>query len=77
MKQSKYIEYVSSMKIWVPTGCARFPNEILLTPRIVLKQKFKNMVHLTQYDRGGHFAAFEEPQLFADDLYMFVENVVR
>lgn len=63
------------MTIWVPSGCARFPNEILVTPRIVLERKFKNLVHLTKFDRGGHFAAFEEPQLFVDDLYMFVETV--
>ncbi|XP_066261557.1 juvenile hormone epoxide hydrolase 1-like [Euwallacea similis] len=64
-----------NVKIYTPVGCARFPHEINLTPRSILTQRLKNLVHLTQYDRGGHFAALEEPDLFANDLYLFVEKV--
>lgn len=63
------------MKIYTPTACARFKYEILHLPKSILSERFKNLVHLSQYDQGGHFAAFEEPDLFAEDIYMFVEKV--
>ncbi|WP_137149834.1 epoxide hydrolase family protein [Mycolicibacterium sp. CR10] len=54
-------------RVDVPTGYAVYPCEILQTPR-AWAQKHYNLVHYTHQDRGGHFAAFEQPQLFAADL---------
>lgn len=54
-------------RVDVPTGYAVYPYEILQTPR-VWAEKHYNLVHYTHQDRGGHFAAFEQPQLFAADL---------
>lgn len=44
-----------------------YPCEILQTPR-VWAEKHYNLVHYTHQERGGHFAAFEQPRLFAADL---------
>lgn len=68
-------EELKRLPIQVPSGCARFPHEILLTPRSILKEKHKKLVHLTTFDRGGHFAALEEPELLSDDVFKFVETV--
>ncbi|TQR84923.1 epoxide hydrolase [Mycobacterium hodleri] len=54
-------------RVDVPTGYAVYPCEILQTPR-VWAEKHYNLVHYTHQDRGGHFAAFEQPGLFAADL---------
>ena len=54
-------------RVDVPTGYAVYPCEILQTPK-AWAQKHYNLVHYTHQDRGGHFAAFEQPQLFAADL---------
>ena len=54
-------------RVDVPTGYAVYPCEILQTPR-VWADKHYNLVHYTHQDRGGHFAAFEQPRLFAADL---------
>lgn len=54
-------------RVDVPTGYAVYPCEILQTPRVWAEQHY-NLVHYTQQDRGGHFAAFEQPRLFAADL---------
>jgi len=55
----------------VPTGVARFPKEeILRFPRSWVEQRY-HVVHWTDMPRGGHFAAMEEPELFADDLRAF------
>ncbi|XP_066154027.1 juvenile hormone epoxide hydrolase 1-like [Euwallacea fornicatus] len=66
---------LQKVHIYTPAGCARFPYELSLTPRSILTKRLKNLVHLTQYDTGGHFAALEEPDLFANDLYLFAEKV--
>ena len=54
-------------RVDVPTGYAVYPCEILQTPR-VWADKHYHLVHYAHQDRGGHFAAFEQPQIFAADL---------
>lgn len=51
----------------VPTGYAVYPGELLQTPKVWAEKRY-NLVHYTVQDRGGHFAAFEQPELFAADL---------
>ncbi len=53
-----------------PTGVARYPKEILRYPRAWVEQLY-NVVYWNDMPRGGHFAAMEEPQLFADDVRTF------
>lgn len=61
-------------RVDVPTGYAKYPCEILQTPR-VWADKHYNLVHYTDQDRGGHFAAFEQPRLFAADLNAYGESL--
>ncbi|XP_054156467.1 epoxide hydrolase 1-like [Oppia nitens] len=60
----------------VPVGVANFPNEIGHCPKELVGYKILNLVHFTEQPRGGHFAAFEEPKLFADDIKLFAKNVL-
>ncbi|KAK7791256.1 hypothetical protein R5R35_005580 [Gryllus longicercus] len=53
----------------VPTACALFPNEIDYQHEFILKDKYVNLIQVTEMPRGGHFAAFEEPELLADDIW--------
>ncbi|XP_043286277.1 juvenile hormone epoxide hydrolase 1 [Venturia canescens] len=59
----------------VPSACAAFPNELTYAPEKLLKFRYKNLVQHSHPARGGHFAAFEEPKLLADDVWSFVEKV--
>ncbi|XP_062980322.1 epoxide hydrolase 1-like [Elgaria multicarinata webbii] len=61
--------------VYVPTGVAALPNEITHVPRSWAKKKFKNIVTYSYMPRGGHFAAFEEPALLAQDIRKFVRKV--
>uniref|UniRef100_H3AB84 Epoxide hydrolase n=1 Tax=Latimeria chalumnae TaxID=7897 RepID=H3AB84_LATCH len=61
----------------VPTGIACFPNELMHTPKLWAKQKYVNIVSYNYMPRGGHFAAFEEPQLVADDIRHFTLELVK
>ncbi|MEI7915956.1 MAG: epoxide hydrolase family protein [Mycobacteriaceae bacterium] len=61
---------VGGGRVAIPTGVARFPKEILKAPRSWCENGY-NIVHWTDMPRGGHFAAFEQPELFIDDVRRF------
>uniref|UniRef100_A0A3P8QBP8 Epoxide hydrolase n=1 Tax=Astatotilapia calliptera TaxID=8154 RepID=A0A3P8QBP8_ASTCA len=65
----------AKIPVYVPTGFACFPNELMHTPRLWVKQKYRKLVTFTPMDRGGHFAAMEEPQLMAEDIQKFTKIV--
>ncbi|XP_063351421.1 epoxide hydrolase 1 [Pelmatolapia mariae] len=65
----------AKIPVYVPTGFACFPNELMHTPKLWVKQKYRKLVTFTPMDRGGHFAAMEEPQLMADDIQKFTKIV--
>ena len=58
----------SGKTVAVPTGCSIFPKEIIPTPRSWAEVRYPNIVHWNELDRGGHFAAFEQPELFVDEV---------
>lgn len=63
-----------SIPIVVPSGCAAYPNELITLPEIILWQRYKNLIHVSNPPRGGHFVALEEPEIFADDFLEFVRK---
>jgi pimeloyl-ACP methyl ester carboxylesterase len=58
----------------VPTGVARYPKEILKFPRSWVERHY-NVTRWEVMPRGGHFAAMEQPDLFADDVRSFFQTV--
>lgn len=52
----------------MPAGCSIFPKEIVPTPRSWAEQRYTNIVYWNELDKGGHFAAFEQPELFVQEL---------
>jgi pimeloyl-ACP methyl ester carboxylesterase len=52
----------------VPVGFTTFPGEIFLAPRSWVEAGYPNVTYYHQADRGGHFAAWEEPQLFSEEV---------
>ncbi|XP_071958109.1 epoxide hydrolase 1-like isoform X2 [Antedon mediterranea] len=62
-------------KINVPSAVADFPMELSHTPEPWVRKQYVDLMQYTTMPRGGHFAAFEEPQLLADDIRKFVTAV--
>jgi pimeloyl-ACP methyl ester carboxylesterase len=60
----------SGRRIETPTGHSQFPAEIRRTPRAWAEQMF-NIVYWNKLPAGGHFAAFEQPKLFVEELRTF------
>jgi pimeloyl-ACP methyl ester carboxylesterase len=52
----------------LPVGCSIFPREIVPAPRSWAERFFPRLIHWNELDRGGHFAAFEQPALFTKEL---------
>jgi pimeloyl-ACP methyl ester carboxylesterase len=51
----------------IPVGFTTFPGEIWRTPRSWAEKAYPNLTYFNVVDRGGHFAAWEEPDLFASE----------
>jgi pimeloyl-ACP methyl ester carboxylesterase len=58
----------NAIEISIPVGVTVFPGEIYQAPRSWAEQNFHNLVYFNEADRGGHFAAWEEPGLFVSEL---------
>jgi pimeloyl-ACP methyl ester carboxylesterase len=52
----------------IPFGFTTFPGEIWKTPRSWVETSYPNVIYFNEVDRGGHFAAWEEPELFAQEV---------
>lgn len=61
-------------RVTLPTGVAAFPKEILRSPRSWCEANY-TITRWTAMPRGGHFAAFEQPELFVDDVRAFFDTV--
>ena len=55
-------------QVSLPVGFTTFPDEIFRAPRSWVEQSYPNLIYFHEADKGGHFAAWEEPQLFSDEL---------
>jgi pimeloyl-ACP methyl ester carboxylesterase len=54
--------------VTVPVGFTQFPGEIVRTPRTWVEQAYATLTYFNKVDKGGHFAAWEEPQLFSTEI---------
>jgi pimeloyl-ACP methyl ester carboxylesterase len=54
--------------VTVPVGFTTFPGEIWASPRSWVEAVYPTLAYFNEADRGGHFAAWEEPQLFAAEM---------
>ena len=58
-----------------PTGISIFPKEIFRPSRRWAEQRYANILSYNRLDRGGHFAAFEQPELFVGEVRSFFRLV--
>lgn len=52
----------------IPAGCSIFPKEIFRASRRWAEQRYTKLVYFTELDKGGHFAAFEQPEMFVREV---------
>ncbi len=52
----------------VPVAFTTFPNEVWASPRSWVEVAYPDLAYFTEVDKGGHFAAWEEPELFSEEV---------
>jgi pimeloyl-ACP methyl ester carboxylesterase len=61
--------------VTVPAGMSIFPKEIFRSSRRWAERVYTDIRHWNELDRGGHFAAFEQPEIFVDEVRAFFRTV--
>jgi pimeloyl-ACP methyl ester carboxylesterase len=60
--------FFDAKNVSVPAGVSVFPGELYQAPRSWAERAYPNLIHYNELDRGGHFAAWEQPQLLSDEV---------
>lgn len=58
----------AAQEIAIPVAVSAFPREVLPTPRKWAERNYRNLLHWGEVERGGHFAAWEQPDAFVREL---------
>jgi pimeloyl-ACP methyl ester carboxylesterase len=62
------LPFFSPKGVKVPTAVSVFPDELYQTPRTWAERAYPNLIHYNKVEKGGHFAAWEQPRLFTEEL---------
>jgi pimeloyl-ACP methyl ester carboxylesterase len=62
------LAFFDAKGISIPVAVSVFPDEIHAAPRSWAERAFPKLIHYNKLDRGGHFAAWEQPQLFCEEV---------
>jgi pimeloyl-ACP methyl ester carboxylesterase len=60
--------YFNAKGVSIPVAVSVFPDEIYTAPRSWAERAFPKLIHYNKVDKGGHFAAWEQPQLFSEEV---------
>jgi pimeloyl-ACP methyl ester carboxylesterase len=60
--------FIHDLNISVPAAVSVFPEEVFQAPRSWAERAFRNLLHFNVLPEGGHFAAWEQPQLFSEEV---------
>src|SRR5437879_6988461 len=62
------LAFFAPQGVTIPVAVSAFPDELYQAPRSWAEQAFPKLIHYHKLDKGGHFAAWEQPQLFSEEL---------
>jgi pimeloyl-ACP methyl ester carboxylesterase len=62
------VNYFSPKGVNIPVAVSVFPDELYLPPRSWAEKAYPNLVHFNKVAKGGHFAAWEQPKIFTEEL---------
>jgi pimeloyl-ACP methyl ester carboxylesterase len=62
------LAFFAPKHVAIPTAVSVFPDEIYAAPRSWAERAYPTLIHFNTLDRGGHFAAWEQPQLFSEEI---------
>jgi pimeloyl-ACP methyl ester carboxylesterase len=62
------VGYFNAKGVSIPVAVSVFPDELYPAPRSWAEQAYPNLIHFNKVEKGGHFAAWEQPKLFTEEL---------
>lgn len=62
------LNFFEPKKVAIPVAVSVFPDEIYAAPRSWTERAYPKLIHFNRLDRGGHFAAWEQPELFSAEM---------
>ena len=63
-----HLAFFDTKGVEIPVGVTVFPDELYPAPRSWAEEAYPKLIHFNEVDRGGHFAAWEQPQLFSEEV---------
>jgi pimeloyl-ACP methyl ester carboxylesterase len=60
--------YFDVKNVSIPVAVSVFPDEIYYTPRSWAERAYPKLIYYNKVDKGGHFAAWEQPQLYSEEV---------
>jgi pimeloyl-ACP methyl ester carboxylesterase len=66
--ENKGMSALSAVNVSIPAAVSIFPGEIYQAPRSWTERAYHNLIYYHRVDKGGHFAAWEQPELFASEM---------
>jgi pimeloyl-ACP methyl ester carboxylesterase len=60
--------FFAPKNVAIPVAVSVFPDEIYAAPRSWVEKAYPKLIHYNMLDKGGHFAAWEQPQLFSEEV---------
>src|SRR3984957_7925025 len=63
-----YGGYFNAKGVKIPVAVSVFPDELYPAPRTWTQQAYPKLIHFNKLPKGGHFAAFEQPKLFSEEV---------
>ena len=61
-------EYFNAKCVSIPVAVSVFPDELYPAPRSWAEKAYPKLIHYNKLPKGGHFAAWEQPKLFSEEL---------
>ena len=62
------LPFFDASNVAIPVAVSVFPDEIYCAPLSWAERVYPNLIHYNKVDKGGHFAAWEQPQLFSEEV---------
>lgn len=66
--ENKGMSPLSSVSVSIPAAVSIFPGEVYQAPRSWTERAYHKLIYYNKLDKGGHFAAWEQPQIFSEEV---------
>jgi pimeloyl-ACP methyl ester carboxylesterase len=66
--ENRFASFFGVKGVSVPVAVSVFPDELYPAPRSWAERAYPNLIHYNRLDKGGHFAAWEQPELLTEEL---------